>query len=51
MKDLYVPDIAVIKETIEEYGMTYNYENSFINAYLSHFRLLRNNGIPQIAHD
>lgn len=38
----------IIKKTIEEYGMTYNYEDSFLNAYLSHFRLLRNNGLPQL---
>lgn len=35
----------IIKETVKEYGLPYNYEHSFINAYISHYKLLRNNGI------
>lgn len=34
----------IIKETVEEFGLPYNYESSFINAYLSHYKLLKNNG-------
>lgn len=35
----------IIKETILEFGLPYNYEPSFINAYISHYQLLKNNGI------
>ena len=35
----------IIKKTAEEYGLPYNHESSFINAYLSHYKLLRNNGV------
>lgn len=43
---VHSPEITpIIKETIEEFGLKYNYEASFINAYLSHFRLLKNNGV------
>ncbi|GLR19880.1 fatty acid desaturase family protein [Portibacter lacus] len=35
---------TLVKETAEEFGLTYNYEESLYNAYLSHFNLLRNNG-------
>ncbi len=34
----------LIKETAAEFGITYNYENSLLNAYVSHFKLLRKNG-------
>ncbi|MDX1350447.1 MAG: fatty acid desaturase [Putridiphycobacter sp.] len=35
----------IIKKTVLEFDLPYNYEPSFINAYLSHFKLLKNNGI------
>jgi linoleoyl-CoA desaturase len=35
----------IIKETALQFGLPYNHEDSFINAYLSHFRLLKNNGV------
>lgn len=33
-----------VKGTAQEFDLPYNYENSLYNAYLSHFRLLRQNG-------
>lgn len=43
---MHSPKITpIIKETAIEFGLPYNYEPSFINAYLSHFRLLKNNGV------
>lgn len=38
----------IIVQTIEDFGLKYNYENSFVNAYASHFRLLKNNGKPEL---
>ncbi|MDG0974024.1 MAG: fatty acid desaturase [Crocinitomicaceae bacterium] len=35
----------IIKQTAQEFGLPYNHEDSFFNAYLSHFRLLKNNGV------
>lgn len=35
----------LIKETTQKYGLPYNHEASFLNAYVSHFRLLKNNGV------
>jgi linoleoyl-CoA desaturase len=36
---------AILKETAKEFNIPYNYEKSIINAYLSHFKLLKNNGL------
>lgn len=36
----------IIKQTAMEFGLAYNHEKSFLNAYLSHYRLLKNNGKP-----
>jgi linoleoyl-CoA desaturase len=39
----------IIKQTAQEFGLPYNHEDSFLNAYFSHFRLLRNNGVqPEV---
>ena len=39
----------IIKQTAQEFGLQYNHEDSFFNAYLSHFRLLKNNGVqPEV---
>ncbi len=35
----------IIKETALAYGLPYNHENSFFNAYLSHIKLLKNNWV------
>lgn len=40
----YTEITPIVRDTILEYGLPYNYEDSFFNAYLSHFKLLRNNG-------
>lgn len=45
----YTAITPIVKETIQEFGLPYNYEDSFINAYLSHFKLLRNNGKKNIS--
>lgn len=43
---IHSPKITpIVKQTIKEFELPYNYENSFINAYISHFKLLKNNGI------
>lgn len=34
----------LVKQTAQEFDLTYNYESSLFNAYISHFKLLRNNG-------
>ena len=34
----------IVKQTAEEFGITYNYESSLLNAYASHFTLLKRNG-------
>lgn len=34
----------IIKQTTAEFGIPYHYEPSFLNAYISHFKLLKNNG-------
>lgn len=40
----------IIKQTVEEYGLQYQHQDSFLRAYLSHFKLLKNNGVqPQNA--
>ncbi|MDH5365828.1 MAG: fatty acid desaturase [Cyclobacteriaceae bacterium] len=42
---IHYPKITpIIKQTAQEFGLKYNYEDSFINAYISHFKLLKNNG-------
>lgn len=35
----------IVKATAAEFGLPYQHEASFINAYLSHYRLLKNNGM------
>lgn len=35
----------IIKQTAAEFQLQYNHENSFLNAYISHYKLLKNNGI------
>lgn len=43
---IHVTNITpIIKRTAEEFGLPYNHEESFFNAYLSHFKLLKNNGV------
>jgi linoleoyl-CoA desaturase len=37
----------IIKQTALEFNLPYNHESSFINAYVSHFKLLKNNGKKQ----
>jgi linoleoyl-CoA desaturase len=44
----YVHVTPIIKQTAEEFELTYNHEDSFLNAYASHFRLLRNNGVKAL---
>jgi linoleoyl-CoA desaturase len=34
----------ILKQTAKEFGITYNYESSLLNAYASHFTLLKQNG-------
>lgn len=40
----YTKITPIIKETMAEFGLRYNYEASLLNAYLSHFKLLKRNG-------
>ncbi|MBP9794248.1 MAG: fatty acid desaturase [Flavobacterium sp.] len=35
----------IIKQTSIDFGLPYNHEDSFVNAYVSHYRLLKNNGV------
>lgn len=39
-----VPITRIVKQTTEEFNLPYHHENSFLNAYSSHFQLLKNNG-------
>lgn len=39
----YPPVTKIVKQTVLEFGMTYQHEDSFLNAYLSHYKLLKNN--------
>ncbi|WP_425640016.1 fatty acid desaturase family protein [Algoriphagus yeomjeoni] len=41
----YVSITPIIKETAKRLGLPYHYEPSFINAYLSHYKLLKKNGL------
>lgn len=46
----YVHVTPIIKQTAKEFGVSYNYQDSLINAYLSHFKLLKNNGVQSVNH-
>ncbi|WP_296700702.1 acyl-CoA desaturase [Algoriphagus sp.] len=41
----YVKITPIIKASAKRFGLTYNHEASFFNAYLSHYKLLKKNGI------
>ena len=41
----------IIKQTTAEFHLPYNHENSFLNAYISHFKLLKNNGIQPVFNE
>jgi linoleoyl-CoA desaturase len=41
----YVKITPMIKQTAMRYGLPYHHEESFINAYLSHYKLLKKNGL------
>ena len=44
---VHYPNITpIIKETAAEFGLTYKHESSLKNAYISHFKLLKKNGLP-----
>ena len=34
----------LVRQTAKEFGIAYNYESSLLNAYISHFSLLKQNG-------
>lgn len=41
----------IIRKTAAEFQLQYNHENSFLNAYISHFKLLKNNGVQPILNE
>lgn len=46
----YIHVTPVIKQTAAEFGLAYKHEDSFLHAYISHFRLLKNNGMAAAKH-
>jgi len=42
----YTKITPIIKQTTAEFGLPYQHEDSFLNAYISHYKLLKNNGRP-----
>jgi linoleoyl-CoA desaturase len=42
----YTKLTPIIAQTAAEFHLEYRHESRFINAYLAHFRLLKNNGLP-----
>jgi len=47
---VHYPKITpIVKRLAEKYGIKYHHESSLLNAYLSHYNLLKNNGKQEVT--